>query len=380
MRKRKDYLPYGLHWINQNDIAAVKKVLEGNWITQGPTIKEFENKLASFVGVKYSIAVNNGTSALELAARCNGVKKGTRIITTPLSFVASANAALFNQADVDFVDIDKESFNIDSNKIEESIKENTKAIIPVHFAGQCCQMNEVEKIAKSNNLKIVEDAAHALGAEFNGKKAGSFGTGCFSFHPIKHITSGEGGAITTNNKEVYEKLLLLREQGIDRKTSQAFQKGYGYDVKELSRNFRISDIGCSLALSQFSRIEAFLKRREEIAKIYSEAFEGINGIETPKTMLGRKHTWHIYCVLVKNRDRLFKFLRKQNIGVNVHYIPIYRHSLYREKYGLNPKDFPNTEYVFERTLSLPIFPKMSDEDINYVIEKVKEGIKEVKKK
>jgi len=377
MQERKTYLPYGMHWIKNQDIEAVEQTLKSGWITQGPKVTEFEEALAAYVGTKYAIAVNTGTSALELAARASGVKKGDNVITTPLSFVASANAALFNNASVEFVDIDKETFNIDSSKIDERVSSETKAIIPVHFAGQCCQMDAIEKIAKIHGLAVIEDTAHALGAEFNGKKAGSFGTaGCFSFHPVKHITSGEGGAITTDGKQIYEKLIMLREHGIDRNaTKKVGEESYGYDVKELSRNYRISDINCALALSQFASLEEFLNRRAEIAQMYSEAFESLEGVTVQKTAKGRKHAWHIYCILTEKRDKLFRFLREQKIGVNVHYIPIYRHSLYRELFKVNPKDFPNTEFVAERTLTLPLFPRMSDNDVEYVIKKVIEGMK-----
>ena len=382
MQKRKSFLPYGLHWINEQNIKAVEEVLKGSWITQGPKIKEFEDKLANFVGAEHAVAVNSGTAALEIAARAVGVENGTELITTPLSFVATANAALFNNADVKFVDIDEETFNLDPSAIEAAVGPDTRAIAPVHFAGQCAEMTKISQIAKEKGLSVIEDSSHALGAELDGKKAGVFGdVSCFSFHPVKHITAGEGGTITTNSKELYEELLRLRNHGItkDAQKRHGADAGYAYDVVELSRNFRITDISCALASSQLNRIEDFLKRRQEIADKYTKAFEGVEGVTTPIVKENRKHAWHLYCVQVENRDKLFKFLREQNIGVNVHYIPIYRHTLYKERYNLNPKDFPNTEHVFERILSLPIFPKMTDEDVDYVIAKVEEGIKEVSK-
>jgi dTDP-4-amino-4,6-dideoxygalactose transaminase len=378
MQKRKGYLPYGLHCMDKSDIEAVARTLKSGWITQGPKIGEFEKRLASFVGTKRAVAVNSGTAALELAARACGVENGARAITSPLSFVASANAMLFNNADVDFADIDRESFNIDPALVEESIGPETRAILPVHFAGRCCRMDKIMKAAKGHGLAVIEDCAHALGAEFGGKKAGSFGNaGCFSFHPVKHITMGEGGAVATNDKGLAERVARLRSHGIDKDMGKRFgaKAGYEYDVVELSRNFRVSDIGCALALSQFERLESFLRKREEIAKRYNEAFEGIAGVEIPKPVKNGRHAWHLYCLLVEKRDSVFKFLREQNIGVNVHYIPIYRHSLYMEKYGLKPEQFPNTEHVAARILSLPIFPTMKDADVDYVAAKLREGLK-----
>lgn len=381
MQPREKYLPYAMHWIKEEDIEAVGQVLKGDWITQGPKIRLFEESLASYIGTKHAVAVNNGTSALELAARACGVKEGTNIVTTPLSFVASANAALFNNADVRFADIEKDTFNIDAACVEEKINDKTAAILPVHFAGQCCDMDAIGKIAKKHGIAVVEDCAHALGAEFNGKKAGTFGSaGCFSFHPAKHITMGEGGAIATGNEKIFQKLLLLRNHGIGNDLAKRSGKegGYAYNVRELSRNFRANDIGCALALSQLSRIKELLKRRAEIAEMYNEAFEGTEGIVVPQVEKNRKHAWHIYCVLVEKRDMLFKFLRSMNVGVNVHYIPIYRHSLYRKKYNLKPKDFPNTEFVFKRILTLPLFPKMGNEDVEFVVKAVKEGMQKAK--
>ncbi len=380
MQKRDKTLPYGRHWISEADFEAVKRVLESDFLTLGPRAAKFEEKLASYIGVKHALVVGNGTAALELALRACGVKPGDKVITTPFSFVASSNAVLFNGASVEFVDIEKDTFNLDSGLIEEAVSEQTKAILPVHFAGQTCEMQQIGSIAKKHDLVVVEDTAHALGAEFEGKKAGSFGkAGCFSFHPVKHITMGEGGAITTDSQEVFERLLLLRWHGIDRDAKGGRGIGFADDVKELSRNHRVSDIACALGLSQFERLEEFLQKREEIAKRYNEAFEGLEGITMPITKPGRKHAWHIYCVLAEQRDRLFKFLREQNIGVNVHYTPIYRHSLYTKMFGLNPsdfpRDFPNTEYVFKRIMALPLFPKMSNQDTEYVIAKVKEGLK-----
>jgi len=378
MQPREKFLPYAMHWINEDDIEAARQVLKGDWITQGPKINLFELSLASYLGSKHAVAVNSCTSALELAARACGVKEGTNIVTTPLSFVASANAALFNNADVRFVDIEKDTFNIDAACIEEKINAETAAILPVHFAGQCCDMQKIGKIAKKHGLAVIEDSAHALGAEFEGKKAGTFGdASCFSFHPAKHITMGEGGAIATSDEKIFERLLLLRNHGIDNDLAKRSgeEGGYAYDVRELSRNSRANDIGCALALSQLSRIGELLKRRAEIAEAYNNAFEGVEGITVPKVVKNRVHAWHIYCVLVEHRDELFRFLRSKNIGANVHYIPIYRHSLYKKKYGLKPEMFPNAEFVFERILTLPLFPKMSNEDIGYVVESVKEGLK-----
>lgn len=378
VEKRKEFLPYGTPWIIREDIEAAREVLESGFLTLGPRAREFEEKLASYIGVKYAAVVSNGTAALEIAVRSLGIGEGDSLVTTPLTFAATANAALFNRAGLDLVDIDRETYNMDAGLLDERISEQTRAVLPVHFAGRCCEMQEIGSIAKKHGLVVIEDAAHALGAEFEGRKAGSLGNaGCFSFHPVKHVAMGEGGAIATDDREVIEKARLFRWHGIDRNNTVDLGNGigYGYDVKELSRNYRVSDVACALALSQFRRLEEFLRRRQEIASRYNEAFSGLKGIEVPKEGKGGKHAWHIYCPLFEERDRMFRFLREQNIEAQVHYIPIYRHSLYRKMFGFRPGDFPNCEYVFRRILTLPLFPKMSDQDVEYVIAKVKEGLK-----
>lgn len=385
----KKYLPYARHWVDENDIQAVAKVLQSDFITQGPTVKEFENKIASYVGISHAVAVSNGTAALEIAAKAANVGKGRLVITTPMSFVATSNAALLNGADVRFADIDKETFNIGIEGLEACVKACVKAandprqgkagkskpqaIIPVHFGGQCCEMDEINRIANENNLAVIEDACHALGAEYKGKKAGSLGKqGCFSFHPAKHITTSEGGMVTTNDEETYKKLLLLRDSGIDR--TAKLVENVGYDVTELSRNYRISDVACALGLSQFGKLDHFIERRAEIAKMYSESFERIPGIAIPTVKNNRKHSWHLYCILAEKRNKLLKHLLASGILANVHYIPIYRHTLYKRRYNFSPASFPNTEYVFHRILTLPLFPKMSDEDVDKVIKAVKKGV------
>lgn len=374
---RKNYLPYGMHSIDESDVLAVSNALNGKWITQGPKIAEFEKEFAKTIGSKHAIAVNSGTAALEIAVKAHGIGKGDEIITTPFTFVATANAALFSKANPVFADIEEKTFNISPREIEKKISKKTKAIIPMHFAGLPCAMDEIMEIAEKHNLVVIEDSCHALGAGFSGKKCGSIGNaGCFSFHPVKHITTGEGGMIATNDEKIAETSKMLRNHGIDKNTMSRFgaKADYAYDVKFLGRNFRITDFQCALGLNQLKKLPKFLKAREKIAKEYSENFEKMNGISLQEIPKNSKHAWHLYCILFEKteRDFAFDFLRKSNIGANVHYIPVYRHSLYRKLFKLNPKNFPATEKVFKKILSLPVFPAMQSADARYVVEKVKE--------
>jgi len=377
---RKTFLPYALQWIDDDDIAEVVKVLKSDWITTGPKIKEFEDSVCAYVDCKYGVAVNSGTSALDIAVASLRLERG-EAITTPFTFAATANAALFNGLKPVFADIKKDTYNIDPNEIRKKVTTGTRAIIYVDFAGQPCDMKELKEIAVENDLYLIEDAAHALGAEYEGRKIGGFADiTVFSFHPVKHITTGEGGMCVTNDKELAETMRMLRNHGIDIGARERYgpEASWAYDLKFLSRNYRMTDFQAALGISQLKKIEHFLARRQEIAKIYNEGFDGIDEITLPYVKQNVRHVWHIYTILLNgiNRDKFFKLMRQKNIGVNVHYIPIYKHSYYR-RFNLNQEDFPVTEDVFNRIITLPLFPKMSDEDAFDVIGAVKETIREL---
>lgn len=368
------YIPYGRQNINEDDINAVVEVLKSDFLTTGPKIAEFEEKFADYVGAKYAVAVSNGTAALHIACLAAGLKEGDEVITTPITFAASANCALYCGARPVFADIDSVTYNIDYREIEKHITSRTKAIIPVHYTGQPCDMDEIHKIAEKYNLFVIEDAAHAVGAEYKGRKIGSLSDMTeFSFHPVKHITCGEGGIVTTNNEKLYEKLKLYRTHGITRNTAEMSRQDgpWYYEQIDLGFNYRITDFQAALGISQLSRVDLFLKRRREIAARYDGAFKNVPGITIPSQMEGTRSAYHLYVIRVdkKIRRELFEYLRACNIGVNVHYIPVYTFPYYREHGYMNVK-CANAEELYSSIISLPIFYDLTDAEQDYVIDKI----------
>lgn len=363
-------LPYGRQWIDEDDIKAVSDALRYDYITTGPKVDEFEKTVAKYVGAKYAVAVSSGTAALHIAVLALGIKSGDEVITSPLTFAASSNCVLYCGGKPVFVDIDSSTYNINPDDIEAKINNNTKAIIPVHFTGQPCDMDRIHQIAKKYNLSVIEDAAHALGAKYKDKMIGSLSDmTVFSFHPIKHITTGEGGMVVTNSEELYNKLKLFRSHGIVRNDET---KPWYYEQLELGYNYRISDIQCALGISQMKKIDKFVKRRKEIAGMYNEAFKDYKDIVIPYQLNGCENSWHLYVIklLKENRDKVFNLLRQEDIGVNVNYIPVYKHPYY-QKNGYDKVVCSNIEDFYNRALSIPIFPKMTDDEVNYVITKLK---------
>lgn len=370
-------IPYSRQWIDDQDINEVVKVLRSDWITTGKKIDEFEESLCRFIGCHFASVVNSGGSALDLAVQSLGIPKNMEVITTPFTFLASSAALLYNGIIPVFTDIESGTFNIDVEKIQEKITEKTRAILFVDYAGHPCDIDKLEKVAKENNLFLIEDSAHALGAEFNGTKVGNFADlTMFSFHPVKHITTGEGGALVTNNRELKQKIDMLRSYGVD-KTPTERVSTYKFDMKYLGKNYRMTDFQAALGISQMKKLDRFLKRRIEIAKMYDEAFES-NSLITPQQVKNNvKHAYHIYTILLDkslSRDSIFASLKKSGIGVNVHFIPVYHHS-YFKFLKINPRDFPVTEDVFSRILTIPLYPKMSDEDVQTVIQQVNNTVK-----
>ena len=372
------YIPYGRQCIEQDDIDAVVEVLRSDYVTTGPAVTNFEKAVAEYTGAKYAVAVANGTAALHIACLAAGLKKGDEVITTPITFAASANCALYCGAAPVFADIDAKTYNIDPAEIEKKITNHTKAIIAVHFTGQPCKMDEIHEIAKKYNLLVIEDAAHALGADYKGKKIGSISDmTTFSFHPVKHITTGEGGMITTNNKELYERLVLFRSHGITRNEEFLTKNegGWYYEQLDLGYNYRITDIQCALGISQMKKLDRFVTRRKEIAAKYDNAFADVKNIITPKQEEGCNNSWHLYVIQVlgKERKEVFDNLRAKNIGVNVHYIPVYKHPYYQQ-HGYSDVCCKNGEQYYEHAISLPMYPMLSNEEQEYVIKTIKEII------
>jgi UDP-4-amino-4,6-dideoxy-N-acetyl-beta-L-altrosamine transaminase len=375
---RNSFLPYGRQWIDEEDIAAVINVLRGDYLTTGPFIDQFENEIANYVGAKYAVAFANGTAALHGACFAAGISEGDEVITTPMTFAASANCILYQGGIPVFADIDEKTYNIDPYEIEKLITEKTKAIIPVHFTGQPAAIDEINEIARKYNLIVIEDAAHALGALYKEKRIGSISDmTMFSFHPVKHITSGEGGVITTNNKEYYEKLIQFRSHGITR-NKEKLCKNHGpwyYEMQFLGFNYRMTDMQAALGASQLKKLDTFIELRKKIVDKYNVAFQNIPQIIIPYQRDHVDSSWHLYIIrlnlelLKVNRRIIFEELQKRNIGVNVHYIPVYMQPYYQQR-GYEKEICPNAELLYEEIITLPLFPSMTLEDVNDVIEAV----------
>lgn len=375
------FIPYGRQWIDQDDIDAVVEVLKGDYLTTGPYIEQFEEAIAEYTGARYAVAFANGTAALHGACFAAGITEGDEVITTPMTFAASANCVLYQGGTPVFADIDEKTYNIDPQEIEKKITAKTKAIIPVDFTGQPVDLDEILEIARRHNLVVIEDAAHALGATYKGRKIGSISDmTMFSFHPVKHITSGEGGIITTNHRDFYETLVQFRQHGITRDPDRLQNPDEGpwfYEMHFLGYNYRMTDIQAALGTSQMKKLDPFVERRREIVKRYNEAFSDVPGITIPFEKDDRRSSWHLYVIRLnpehlKNADRkrIFEALRTQQIGVNVHYIPVHYHPYYRER-GYEKGSYPIAEKLYEEMMTLPLFPAMEDDDVQHVIDTVK---------
>ena len=378
------FIPYSKQYIDDEDIQAVVEILRSDYLTTGPKIQEFEEKFAEYIGVKYAVAISNGTAALHIACLAAGIGEGDEVITTPITFVASANSVLYCGGTPVFADIDPKTYNICPKEIRKKITSRTKAIIPVHFTGQPCNMNEIQRIAKEYNLIVIEDAAHALGAEYKGKRTGSMSDmTTFSFHPVKHITTGEGGMITTNDEKIYKKLILFRAHGITRDNDLLVNQNEGpwyYEQLDLGYNYRITDIQCALGISQLKKLDKFIDRRKRIVNMYNDEFKSLEGIITPYQGHHTDSSWHLYVIKLEldklkvGRKEIFEELKKQNIGVNVHYIPVYYFPYY-QRLGYNKGSCPVAEKLYESIITLPLFPDMTDKDVEYVTRTVQSIIK-----
>lgn len=369
------HIPYGHQSVDDDDVQSVVEVLKSDWLTTGPTVDLFEHELTSYVGARHAVAVNSGTSALDIAVQALGLPKGSEIITTPFTFAATSNAIVYNGHVPVFADIEPATRNIDPDAIRRKIGSKTRAIIYVDYAGHPCAIDEIKEIAREHDLLRIEDACHALGASYKGRKIGTFADmTIFSFHPVKPITTGEGGAVMTEDADLAAKLRMLRSHGITREIGSMFGEGasWGYDMQYLGRNYRMTDIQAALGRSQLKKIASFIKRRNQLAALYGEALSDLRWLELPRTQEHVNHGWHLYTVLLKGVDRnaLFSYLKDRGIGANVHYIPTYKFSYYRRHYPQNADAFPNAEDIFNRILTLPLYPGMMDEDVEYVSEKL----------
>ena len=379
---RASFLPYGRQSVNEADIQAVVEVLRSEWLTTGPKVGEFEEVFAARVGAAYAVSFSSGTAALHAAAFAAGLKAGDEAITTPMTFAATANCVLYQGATPVFADVSRDTLNLDPDQIVRRISPKTRAILPVDYAGHPADLTPILEIARGHGLIVIEDACHALGAEYGGRCVGSIADmAVFSFHPVKHITTGEGGMVATNDPQLAETLRRFRNHGISSDARQRQATGqWHYEMVLLGFNYRLPDIACALGIQQLKRLEENLARRREIAAQYTIAFGGVPGVVPPTVRAGVNPAWHLYPIrlelarLTANRDQIFRAMRAENIGVNVHYIPVHYHPYYRERLGSKAGEFPVAEDAYERLTSLPIFHSMTDRDVEDVIEAVRKVV------
>lgn len=372
-------IPYGRQWLDDEDIQAVAEVMRSDFITTGPKADKFEQEVAKYTGAKYAVAVSNGTAALHLACLAAGIQPGDEVITTAMTFAASANCVLYCGGRPVFADIDPVTYNIDPEDVRRKITSRTKAVIPVHFAGQPCRMDEIHQLAEEYGLTVIEDGAHALGAEYKGKKIGGLSQmTTFSFHPVKPITTGEGGMVVTNDEGLYRRLKLLRSHGITREEDlmEKNEGGWYYEQLELGYNYRMTDIQAALGSSQLKKLDRFIARRREIADTYSRAFAAEPDMILPTVLPEAESGWHLYVVQAAKRGRkeVYDALREAGLNINVHYIPVYHHPYYRN-HGYGDVFCPNAEQLYQRMVSLPIFPALKGEEQEYVIDAVKKAVR-----
>jgi len=375
---RKTLLPYGRQSISEDDIQAVADVLRSDWLTTGPRVAEFEEALAAWVGTKYAVAFSSGTAALHGATFAAGLKPGDEAITSPLTFAATANCVLYQGARPVFADVSPDTLNLEPDRFAECITTSTRAVLPVDYAGHPADLDPILALAERHRLTVIEDACHALGAEYHGRRTGSIAhMTIFSFHPVKHLATGEGGMVTTDRADLAESLRRFRNHGISSDARQRHASGqWQYEMVLLGFNYRLTDVACALGLSQLKKLEANLARRREIAARYTAAFRNFPGVLAPSVRANVHPAWHLYPIRVNpaplNTDRahVFRALRAENIGVNVHYIPVHLHPYYRERFGYRGGEYPVAEAAYEQLISLPMFHGMTDEDVQDVINAV----------
>lgn len=377
---------YGHQYIDDSDIEAVVNALKSDFLTQGPVVAKFEQEICRITGAKYCVSVSNATAGLHIAVAALELEGGSEGITTPNTFLASSNCMVYNNVKPVFADINPVSYNIDPAEIEKRITNKTKLLIPVHFAGLPCEMEKISAIAKKHSLRVIEDAAHAIGSQY---ADGSYVGDCkysdmtvFSFHPVKTITTGEGGAVATNDEKLYQKLLMLRSHGVT-KDVNLLTKNPGpwyYEMQSLGFNYRMTDIQAALGYSQLQKLDFFKKRRREVVLMYNKAFADMKYLKTPTEPGNVSSCFHLYATQIdfaalgKTRAQVMAELRGKGIGTQVHYIPVPTQPFYKNTYGYNDGDYPVAETYYEQELSLPLYPGLSDDDVNLVVDAVKEVI------
>ncbi|MCL5267409.1 MAG: UDP-4-amino-4,6-dideoxy-N-acetyl-beta-L-altrosamine transaminase [Bacteroidetes bacterium] len=385
------FYSYGKQTIDESDISSVVEVLRSDWLTQGPLVLQFEEELAKKFGSRYASVVSNGTAGLHLIGTALGWGEGDIVLTTPITFVASANCAIYVGARPDFVDIDARTYTIDVEKLEHKIKmyarqgKRVKAVVAVDFAGNPCDWDGLRTLKAKYGLQLVNDFCHALGAQYHGDEhyPAKFADAVnLSFHPVKHITTGEGGAILTNDTEIEREVKILRTHGIT-KSAELLGKNDGpwyYEMRQLGFNYRITDFQCALGMSQLARLDEFLERRRFVARYYDAAFRGDDRFISPSVAPNCKHAYHLYPLQVRfdriyvDKRELFERLQRRGIHLQVHYIPVHLHPYYREKYGFKPGDYPESELFYEREISIPMYPSLAVEDLEYINGMIRESV------
>jgi perosamine synthetase len=375
-------IPYGRQKIDDADVAAVIEVLRSDWLTTGPKVGEFEHDFAAYVGAKHAVAVSSGTAALHAAMYTLGIGPGDEVIVSAMTFAASANCIVFQGGLPVFADVDPDTLLIDPKRVEEKITSSTKAIIAVDYAGHPCDYDSLKAIAGQYRLRLVADACHSLGAKFKERPVGSLADmSAFSFHPVKHITTGEGGMVTTNDGAFAQRMRRFRNHGITTDHRERHSQGeWFYEMVDLGYNYRITDFQCALGMSQLLKLNEWINKRQRIARRYSEAFEDVAGIRPLQVRPQVSHAYHLFVIRLDvqgtgiTRNKLFRTLRGQGIGVNVHYIPVHLHPFYRSRFNMAPGLCPVAEHAYEEILSLPIFPGMTDEEVEAVIDAVRKAV------
>jgi perosamine synthetase len=380
---RKSLLPYGRQSIEEDDIQAVVDVLRSDWLTTGPKVAEFEEAFAAWVGAKHAVSFSSGTAALHGCAFAAGLNPGDEAITTPMTFAATANCVLYQGATPVFADVCADTLNLDPEKAAARITPRTRAILPVDYAGHPAEMDAVIDLGRRHGLTVIEDASHALGGEYRNRRVGALADmTVFSFHPVKHLTTGEGGMVTTDNVDYAKSLRRFRNHGITSDARQRQADGeWHYEIVLLGFNYRLTDIACALGISQLKKLGANLARRRQIAARYANAFRDLAGLILPTVRADVTPAWHLYPIrldlekLSADRAQIFRALRAENIGVNVHYIPVHLHPYYRNRYGYQGGEYPVAEKAYNRLISLPMFHEMSDRDVEDVVHGVSKIVK-----
>ena len=375
---RESMLPYGRQSIGEDDIRAVTEVLRSDWLTTGPKVGEFEELFAARVGARFAVSFSSGTAALHGAAFAAGLKLGDEAITSPMTFAATANCILYQNATPVFADVSSDTLNLDAEEAVLRISSRTRAILPIDYAGHPAELDSIRQLAERHGLVMIEDGSHALGAEYGDRRVGSIAhMTTFSFHPVKHVTSGEGGMVTTDSPNFADTLRRFRNHGISSEARERQRAGrWHYEMVSLGFNYRLTDIACALGIFQLKKLEGNLARRRRNAASYSSAFRNLGGIILPAVRPEANPAWHLYPLrldlkaLSADRNQIFDALRAENIGVNVHYIPVHLHPYYRERFGFQGGEYPVAEDAYQRLISLPMFHAMSDQDVQDVIRAV----------